>query len=156
MFKIVKRKAMADGTIVLNEIEASRIACRAQLGQFVILKAMVAGKRIPTTMAVVIYTTVGRSTTYYFRKLKVGDYYHNVVAPLGQPTQLKEVGMGMCGSCRVDVGGKIKFACVDGPEFYGHRVDFESLANRLKAYKAEERQSLEGVSMASQRFTGIE
>jgi ferredoxin--NADP+ reductase len=269
MFKIVKRKAMADGTIVLNVVEAPHIARKAQPGQFVILKAMETGERIPITLAdfspeegtiTVIYATVGRSTTY-FGELKVGDYYQNVVGPLGQPTQLKELGTviclgggtgtavlypmtrklkqlgnrvitiigartrdliileeelmdvsdellictddgsygrpglttellegvlerekidlvvaigpvgmmklaceitrpsgiktlvsanpimidgtGMCGSCRVDVGGEIKFACVDGPEFDGHRVDFDSLTNRLKAYKAEEKQSLE-------------
>jgi len=44
-------------------------------------------------------------------------------------------GTGMCGGCRVTVGGRIKFACVDGPEFDGHQVDFAELAQRLKAYQ---------------------
>ncbi|HOD82383.1 MAG: Dihydroorotate dehydrogenase B (NAD(+)), electron transfer subunit [Planctomycetes bacterium ADurb.Bin126] len=44
-------------------------------------------------------------------------------------------GTGMCGGCRVTVGGQIKFACVDGPEFDGHQVDFAELAQRLKAYQ---------------------
>ena len=49
---------------------------------------------------------------------------------------------GMCGVCRVSVGGKIKFGCVDGPEFDGHQVDFDSLINRLRQYVAEEKISL--------------
>ena len=44
-------------------------------------------------------------------------------------------GTGMCGGCRVTVGGEVKFACVDGPEFDGHRVDFKELAVRQNAYK---------------------
>jgi len=47
-------------------------------------------------------------------------------------------GTGMCGCCRVSVGGKTQFACVDGPEFDGHEVDFEELMQRLQAYTAEE------------------
>ncbi len=43
-------------------------------------------------------------------------------------------GTGMCGGCRVSVGGETKFACVDGPEFDGHKVDFDELMNRLQAY----------------------
>ena len=52
-------------------------------------------------------------------------------------------GTGMCGACRVEVGGETKFACVDGPEFDGHLVDFDLLMKRLKAYLPEERLSLE-------------
>jgi ferredoxin--NADP+ reductase len=47
-------------------------------------------------------------------------------------------GTGMCGCCRVSVGGKTQFACVDGPEFDGHEVDFDELTQRLQAYTAEE------------------
>jgi aerobic-type carbon monoxide dehydrogenase small subunit (CoxS/CutS family) len=43
-------------------------------------------------------------------------------------------GTGMCGSCRVSVDNKIKFCCVDGPDFDGHKVDFKELANRLKSF----------------------
>jgi hypothetical protein len=43
-------------------------------------------------------------------------------------------GTGMCGGCRVTVGGQIKFACVDGPEFDGHQVDFAELATRQATY----------------------
>ncbi len=48
-------------------------------------------------------------------------------------------GTGMCGGCRVTVGGQMKFACVDGPEFDGHEVDYDELMLRLQAYKDEER-----------------
>ena len=49
-------------------------------------------------------------------------------------------GTGMCGGCRVSVGGKTRFACVDGPEFDGHLVDYDELMRRLQAYQAEEKQ----------------
>jgi ferredoxin--NADP+ reductase len=51
-------------------------------------------------------------------------------------------GTGMCGGCRVLVGGKQQFACVDGPEFDGHLVDFDELATRLRAYKEDEAEAL--------------
>jgi len=47
-------------------------------------------------------------------------------------------GTGMCGGCRVTVGGKTKFVCVDGPEFDGHQVDFDNMMMRMKAYKPRE------------------
>ena len=52
-------------------------------------------------------------------------------------------GTGMCGGCRVTVGGQIKFACVDGPEFDAHEVDFEDLKVRLSAFRKYERDALE-------------
>lgn len=48
-------------------------------------------------------------------------------------------GTGMCGVCRVEVGGKTKFACVDGPEFDGHEVNYDLLLKRLATYKEEEK-----------------
>ncbi|MBS4804237.1 MAG: sulfide/dihydroorotate dehydrogenase-like FAD/NAD-binding protein [Clostridium sp.] len=50
-------------------------------------------------------------------------------------------GTGMCGACRVTVGGKVKFACVDGPEFDGHLVDFDESMRRQAMYKTEEGRS---------------
>lgn len=50
-------------------------------------------------------------------------------------------GMGMCGVCRVNVGGETKFACVDGPEFDGHKVDFDQLIKRQRLFLPEERLS---------------
>ncbi len=264
MFKIVKREEMAEGTVILNEIEAPLIAKKAKPGQFVILKANEEGERIPLTMAytdpergviAIIYMVVGKSTAL-FRDLKVGDGFQDVIGPLGKATHLEKVGKvicvgggtgvavlhpitrglkdvgndvtciigartkdllilekemtgasndlrvctddgsyghhgfvtdvmkdvlekediklvvaigpvpmmravsnitkecnvetmvslnpimvdgtGMCGGCRVTVGGETKFACVDGPEFDGHQVDYEELMLRLQAYTEDE------------------
>ena len=52
-------------------------------------------------------------------------------------------GIGMCGACRCTVGGKVRFACVDGPEFDGHAVDFQELKMRLGQFRTEEKISLE-------------
>ncbi|MCF8089505.1 MAG: sulfide/dihydroorotate dehydrogenase-like FAD/NAD-binding protein [Desulfotignum sp.] len=268
MAKIVHREEMAQGTIILNEIEALRISRKAKPGQFVILQADETGERIPLTMAdtnpdkgtiTIIYMVVGKSTAR-FKQLQVGDEYFALIGPLGAPTHienfgkvvcvgggtgiavlhpitralkqagnevttilgartydllimeekmravsdhfhictddgshghhgfvtdvLKDVlekddinlavaigpipmmkfcslitkeknvktfvslnpimvdGTGMCGCCRVSVGGATKFACVDGPEFDGHKVDFDELAKRLASYLDEEKTSL--------------
>jgi ferredoxin--NADP+ reductase len=61
-------------------------------------------------------------------------------------------GMGMCGACRVTVAGETKFACMDGPEFEGHQVDFEELIRRQRVYLPEERMS----SMLYEKLGGIE
>jgi len=63
--------------------------------------------------------------------------------PFGVPTlvSLNTImidGTGMCGGCRVTVGGKTRFVCVDGPEFDAHQVDFDNMMNRLRAYKGRE------------------
>ena len=265
MFKIVKREEMAEGTVILNEIEAPLIAKKAKPGQFVILKANEEGERIPLTMAdtdpgkgtiTIIYMVVGKSTAL-FKDLKVGDSYQDVIGPLGKATHLEKVGKvicvgggtgvavlhpitrglkevgndvtciigarnkgllmmedhmraashdlrictddgsyghhgfvtevlkerlqagdtklvvaigpvpmmkavsnltkefkvetivslnpimvdgtGMCGGCRVTIGGETKFACVDGPEFDGHKVDYDELILRLRAYQEDEK-----------------
>jgi ferredoxin--NADP+ reductase len=265
MYRIVKREEMAEGTVILNEIEAPLIAKKARPGQFVILKAHEDGERIPLTMAetdpekgtiTIIYMVVGKSTAL-FRDLKVGDAYQDVIGPLGKATHVEKMGevicvgggtgvavlhpitramkdvgnqvtciigarnkdlliledkmrsashdlrvctddgsyghhgfetdivkevleqkkiqlvvaigpvpmmkavtnitkaysvptmvslnpimidgTGMCGGCRVTVGGKTKFACVDGPEFDGHQVNFDELMLRLQAYCEEEK-----------------
>ncbi|MBF0573098.1 MAG: sulfide/dihydroorotate dehydrogenase-like FAD/NAD-binding protein [Desulfamplus sp.] len=269
MFRIVNREEMAQGTIVLNEIEAPRIARKAKPGQFVILQANEKGERIPLTMAdvdpekgtiTIIYMIVGKSTAI-FGKMQVGEEYFAVIGPLGKATHiekkgkvvcvgggtgiavlhpitralkqignevitilgsrnkdlliledkmakasdtlhictddgsrghhgfvtdvLKDVlekediklvvaigpvpmmkfvskitkekgvetlvslnpimvdGTGMCGGCRVSVGGKTKFACVDGPEFDGHEVDYDELSKRLQAYQSDEKTSMD-------------
>ena len=269
MPKIVNRKEMAQGTIILNEIEASRISQKAKPGQFVILQADETGERIPLTMAdtnpekgtiTIIYMVVGKSTAK-FKDLKVGDDFYALIGPLGKPTHIDNVGKvicvgggtgiavlhpitkalkeagndvttilgsrsydllimeeemkaastklhictddgskghhgfvtdvlketlenndidlvvaigpipmmkfcslitkdfnvktlvslnpimvdgtGMCGCCRVSIGSDTKFACVDGPEFDAHNVDFDELGKRLASYLDEEKQSLE-------------
>ena len=63
--------------------------------------------------------------------------------PYAVPTQVSlntimVDGTGMCGGCRVTVGNKTKFVCVDGPEFDGHLVDFDNMMNRLNSYKKQE------------------
>jgi len=63
--------------------------------------------------------------------------------PYGVPTKvaLNSImldGTGMCGACRVSIGGETKFACVDGPEFDGHKVDWEELEQRKSAYAEQE------------------
>jgi len=273
MFKIIRREEMAEGTVVLNEIEAPRIARKARPGQFVILKANEEGERIPLTMAetdpekgtlTIIYMVVGKSTAL-FKSLKVGDAYQDVIGPLGKATEIEKVGnvvcvgggtgiavlhpitralknvgnhvtaiigsrskdllimeehmrrashellictddgsygrkgfvtealkdvldkgdtqlavaigpvpmmkfvskltaqygvktivslnpimvdgTGMCGGCRVTVGGITKFACVDGPEFDGHRVDYDELLLRLQAYCEDEKRCFEDYCM---------
>ena len=100
MFKIVKREEMAEGTVILNEIEAPLIAKKARPGQFVILKSHEDGERIPLTMAetdpgkgtiTIIYMVVGKSTAL-FRDLKVGDGYQDVIGPLGKATHIEKIG----------------------------------------------------------------
>jgi hypothetical protein len=52
-------------------------------------------------------------------------------------------GTGMCGGCRIKVGNQVKFACVDGPDFDGHLVDFDDLMQRLQRYTAAEKEAHE-------------
>jgi len=52
-------------------------------------------------------------------------------------------GTGMCGACRVTIGGKNRFVCVDGPEFDGHEVDFDELLRRNRSYFKEEKMAME-------------
>ncbi len=52
-------------------------------------------------------------------------------------------GTGMCGGCRVFVDGKMKFTCIDGPEFDGHKLNFDELMNRLDMFKEKEKQAIE-------------
>ncbi|MCD6256835.1 sulfide/dihydroorotate dehydrogenase-like FAD/NAD-binding protein [Candidatus Aerophobetes bacterium] len=75
-----------------------------------------------------------------------------VVAEITRPYKVKTIvslnpimvdGTGMCGSCRVKVGGQTKFACVDGPEFDAHLVDFDGLMKRQKRFLEEEKISLQ-------------
>lgn len=88
----------------------------------------------------------------------------NLIIAIGPPVMMKNVsrtskpfgvktivslnpimidGTGMCGGCRVLVGGKTRFACIDGPDFDGHQVDWGILMNRQKMYVKEERKSFE-------------
>lgn len=104
MFKIIRREEMAGGTVILNEIEAPDIAVKTRPGQFVILRAYEEGERVPLTIAdsnpdkgtiTIIYMVVGKSTAF-FRSLKVGDAFQNIIGPLGKATDIEKVGKVVC------------------------------------------------------------
>ena len=59
-------------------------------------------------------------------------------------------GTGMCGACRVTVGGEVKFACVDGPDFDAHKIDFDEVINRTKIYKNQEKKRDENCNLLKQ------
>lgn len=59
-------------------------------------------------------------------------------------------GTGMCGACRVTVGGEVKFACVDGPDFDAHLIDFDEVINRTKIYKNYEKKRSENCNLYKQ------
>lgn len=65
-------------------------------------------------------------------------------------------GTGMCGACRVTVGGKTRFVCVDGPEFDAHQVDFDEMLSRLRSYKPEEAAAYEAYQNAIRPLTAKE
>ncbi|MGA2268983.1 MAG: NADPH-dependent glutamate synthase [Bryobacteraceae bacterium] len=84
----------------------------------------------------------------------------DVTRPLGISTivSLNSImvdGTGMCGSCRVTVGGKMKFACVDGADFDGHLVNFDELALRQKRFEREEKAALERYRSESARLASL-
>jgi NAD(P)H-flavin reductase len=102
--------------------------------------------------------------TDILKQLLEGDETISLVIAIGPPIMMRTVagvthpfgvktlvslnsimvdGTGMCGSCRVLVGGETKFACVDGPEFNAHEVDFTLLMNRLMMYRDEEQIAVE-------------
>ena len=62
-------------------------------------------------------------------------------------------GTGMCGACRVTVGGETKFACVDGPDFDAHKIDFDEVINRTRIYKGQERKRSENCNLLKQAET---
>ncbi len=271
MYKIMKKQELA-ANIYLMDVEAKRVAKSCQPGQFVIVRMDADGERIPLTICdynretgavTIVFQTVGAATKM-MADLKVGDYFHDFVGPLGCASEFvkedleslkqkkmlfvaggvgaapvypqvkwlhehgiqadvivgsktkdllileKEMeavagnlyvttddgsygrsgmvtqvikdliaegkkydvcvaigpmimmkfvclltkeyelptivslnpimvdGTGMCGACRVTVGGKVKFACVDGPEFDGHAVNFDEAMRRQSLYKTQE------------------
>jgi len=84
--------------------------------------------------------TVGPAIMMKFATLLTGKYDIPTVASLNT---LMVDGTGMCGACRVSVGGKTKFVCVDGPEFDAHQVDFDEMLLRLDSYKPSEAEAYE-------------
>ena len=79
--------------------------------------------------------TIGPAIMMKFCSLLTKKYEIPTVASLNS---IMVDGTGMCGACRVTVGGKTKFTCVDGPEFDAHQIDFEEMMSRLGGYKQEE------------------
>lgn len=106
------------------------------------------------------YGTTGFVTDVLKKQINNGVKYDAVVAigpvpmmkfvcDVTKPHDIKTIvslnpimvdGTGMCGGCRVTVGGETKYACVDGPDFDGHQVDFEELMRRNSSYKTNERE----------------
>ena len=84
--------------------------------------------------------TVGPAIMMKFATLLTGQYNIPTVASLNT---LMVDGTGMCGACRVTVGGETKFVCVDGPEFDAHEVDFDEMLLRLDSYKPSETEAYE-------------
>jgi len=81
--------------------------------------------------------TIGPAIMMKFVSLLTKKYEIPTVASLNT---IMVDGTGMCGACRVTVGGQTKFVCVDGPEFDAHQVDFDEMIQRLGAYKDQEQQ----------------
>lgn len=111
------------------------------------------------------YGTQGLVTNQLKQLIDSGEQYDEVIA-IGPVIMMKFVaaltkeygiktmvsmnpvmidGTGMCGGCRLSVGGKVKFACVDGPDFDGHQVDFDEAMARSAMYRTQERKSHEDV-----------
>lgn len=84
--------------------------------------------------------TVGPAIMMKFATLLTAKYEIPTVASLNT---LMVDGTGMCGACRVSVGGETKFVCVDGPEFDAHQVDFDEMLLRLDSYKPSEAEAYE-------------
>ena len=99
-----------------------------------VLKQQLEEKEIAETIA------VGPVPMMKFVSKMTGDYGVKTLVSLNT---IMVDGTGMCGSCRVTVGNETRFACVDGPEFDGHLVDFQELNSRLQAYTDMEKQAYE-------------
>jgi NAD(P)H-flavin reductase len=83
--------------------------------------------------------TIGPAIMMKFTSLLTSKYNIPTLASLNA---IMVDGTGMCGACRVTVGGKTKFVCVDGPEFHAHEIDFDELLMRLNGYKDDEQQAM--------------
>ena len=84
--------------------------------------------------------TIGPAIMMKFVSLLTKKYDIPTVASLNT---IMVDGTGMCGACRVTIGGKTKFVCVDGPEFDAHQVDFDEMLMRLGGYKDQEKEEME-------------
>jgi NAD(P)H-flavin reductase len=156
MNKIVSKKQFSENVVEL-EVEAPLIARSRRAGHFVIVRADEQGERIPLTIAdsdirkgtitLVIQreqvdkcVTIGPAIMMKFVALTTKKY--NVPTDASLNTIMVD-GTGMCGACRVTVGGVTRFVCVDGPEFDAHQVDFDEMMSRSGAYREEEQLRME-------------
>ncbi len=166
MTRIVRREQFSPQTF-LWEIDAPDVARAAEAGHFVMLRLDDAGERIPPARrrADRLHRRRQRRrpgfVTGALQALREREKPDLVIAigpmpmmqactettrPFGVPTKVSlntimVDGTGMCGSCRVTVGGEVKFACVDGPDFDAHRIDFAELLARQKRFKTQEQQA---------------
>ena len=88
--------------------------------------------------------TIGPAVMMKFVALTTAKY--NIPTEASLNTIMVD-GTGMCGACRVTVGGKTRFVCVDGPEFDAHEVDWNEMMSRMKSYKAEEAEAMAKLSL---------
>jgi ferredoxin/flavodoxin---NADP+ reductase len=95
-------------------------------------------EEILKTQKIDLCVTIGPAIMMKYTSLVTKKYNVPTMASLNT---IMVDGTGMCGACRVSVGGKIKFVCVDGPEFNAHEVDFDELLMRLGGYRNEESRS---------------
>jgi NAD(P)H-flavin reductase len=84
--------------------------------------------------------TIGPAIMMKYAALTTRKYNVSTIASLNT---IMVDGTGMCGACRVSVGGKTKFVCVDGPEFDAHDIDYDEMLMRLGAYEVEEKNDYE-------------
>ncbi len=98
------------------------------------LKELLAGKKIGRVIS------VGPAVMMKFVALATKEFGVKTIVSLN-PVMVD--GTGMCGSCRVFVGGEMKLVCIDGPEFDAHTVNFDDLLSRLAMFKEQEKQSFE-------------
>ncbi len=148
----------------LHEMGASvDVILGARSKEYIILKEKFSGfcKNVYVTTDDGSDGTQGLVTEKFKTLIEAGEKYDEVIA-IGPVIMMKAVslltkpwdlktqvslnpimvdGTGMCGGCRVTVGGQTKFACVDGPDFDGHQVDYDELMRRQTMYKAEESHS---------------
>jgi len=90
--------------------------------------------------------TIGPAVMMKFVSLLTKKYNLPTLASLNT---IMVDGTGMCGACRVSVGGKTKFVCVDGPEFDAHEIDFDEMIIRLGGYKEQEQEAMRKIKKCS-------
>ncbi len=94
--------------------------------------------------------TIGPAIMMKFVSLTTAKYHIPTDASLNT---IMVDGTGMCGACRVSIGGQTKFVCVDGPEFDAHQVDWDEMMSRLRSYKPEEALAMDQYQQAAKPLT---